>query len=650
RNWETFAHAKSSQESALRSVLQRSVDERDETLRKAAAEREGELAKINAKHEEKHDHLHEALQSSLKKIERSHAPKLNQLEQARTTELKQAQAAHERRRHAAEHEAETGKRELALWRDSETKDAEADYEQTWTRLEEEWREFMPSAEQEMIELQQARNKSCLPWSDESWADFVAGSPDASPVGVGWLPIDLERLEGGLPEGDSRFVLPSVRSVQVPLTLEVDGVASLLIKAPREGRDRALDTVRSAMLRVLSNLPAGKVRFTMVDPVGLGQSFSAFMHLGDANDLLVSGKIWTEPRHIEQRLADLSEHIENVIQRYLRNEYASIEDYNRDAGEIAEAYRFLVIADLPTNFTEESAKRLAGIIKTGPRCGVHTFIVMDPKEKLPAGLPIEDIEDASIVIEADREHYRKTGEVVFLVNDEVFGQHELVLGDPPADALLTTLLKRIGEASTDASRVEVPFRAIAPKEEEYWSRSSAADLKIPLGRTGATRRQEMVLGHGTAQHALIAGKTGSGKSTLLHAMITSAAAWYSPRELEVYLIDFKAGVEFKTYATNRLPHARVVSIETDRGFGLSVLQRVSEELGTRGDRFRALGVQNVAGFREAAPDEAMPRILLIIDEFQELFTQDDSIAQEAALLLDRLVRQGRAFGIHVVLGS
>ena len=47
---------------------------------------------------------------------------------------------------------------------------------------------------------------------------------------------------------------------------------------------------------------------------------------------------------------------------------------------------------------------------------------------------------------------------------------------------------------------------------------------------------------------------------------------------------------------------------------------------------------------------MPRILLIVDEFQEFFVEDDKLAQEAALLLDRLVRQGRAFGIHVLLGS
>jgi hypothetical protein len=47
---------------------------------------------------------------------------------------------------------------------------------------------------------------------------------------------------------------------------------------------------------------------------------------------------------------------------------------------------------------------------------------------------------------------------------------------------------------------------------------------------------------------------------------------------------------------------------------------------------------------------MPRILLVIDEFQEFFTSDDRISHDSSLLLDRLVRQGRAFGIHVLLGS
>ena len=53
---------------------------------------------------------------------------------------------------------------------------------------------------------------------------------------------------------------------------------------------------------------------------------------------------------------------------------------------------------------------------------------------------------------------------------------------------------------------------------------------------------------------------------------------------------------------------------------------------------------------AGGTEPIPRSLLIIDEFQEFFVEDDKISQTASLLLDRIVRQGRAFGIHVLLGS
>jgi hypothetical protein len=82
----------------------------------------------------------------------------------------------------------------------------------------------------------------------------------------------------------------------------------------------------------------------------------------------------------------------------------------------------------------------------------------------------------------------------------------------------------------------------------------------------------------------------------------------------------------------------------------VLERLDGELRRRGELFRAAGTQDLAGYREANPGERMPRVLLVIDEFQELFVEDDKLAQDSALLMDRLVRQGRAFGIHVLLGS
>src|SRR5205085_5193619 len=85
-------------------------------------------------------------------------------------------------------------------------------------------------------------------------------------------------------------------------------------------------------------------------------------------------------------------------------------------------------------------------------------------------------------------------------------------------------------------------------------------------------------------------------------------------------------------------------------GLRVWQRLDEELKRRGELFRKLGVQHVAGYKRAGGKEAMPRTLLMIDEFQEFFVEDDRISQAANLLLDRIVRQGRAFGIHCLLGS
>src|SRR6185436_11624868 len=66
--------------------------------------------------------------------------------------------------------------------------------------------------------------------------------------------------------------------------------------------------------------------------------------------------------------------------------------------------------------------------------------------------------------------------------------------------------------------------------------------------------------------------------------------------------------------------------------------------------RRAGVQDLASYRRSPGAQVMPRTLLIIDEFQEFFSEDDKLAQDASVLLDRLVRQGRAFGVHVLLGS
>jgi len=460
-------------------------------------------------------------------------------------------------------------------------------------------------------------------------------PDDFPpfVPFGRLEVPLAALSGS-PEDRARFDLPA--------TLSFPGHGSLLVQHAGGERDPALVLLYDTVLRILTSFPPGKARLTIIDPVGLGQSFSALMHLADQDEALVNGQIWTETLHIQHRLADLTRHIEKVIQKYLRNRYHAIGEYNAVAGELQEPFHFLVIADFPTGFSEVAAEHLGSILNSGPRCGVYTLIAQDTRQEVPSQVDLGRLRHNGPVLTVQGAGFRVEGEGLRL--------GEFIAEPPPSPGTATTLLGTIGRQSVDADLVEVPFDAVVPEDGKLWSGRTTRGVRVPIGRTGAERLQHLDLGRGTAQHALIAGRTGSGKSTLFHVMITNMSLWFSPDEIEFYLIDFKKGVEFKPFATHRTPHARVVAIESDREFGLSVLRAVDAELARRGDLFRHQGVQDLGAYRKSDGTEVLPRTLVMIDEFQEFFTEDDVVARDAALLLDRFVRQGRAFGIHMVLGS
>ncbi len=418
--------------------------------------------------------------------------------------------------------------------------------------------------------------------------------------------------------------------------------SCLFKATGIGRAHAVNAIQSLMFQLVTLVPPGKLRFTIIDPVSLGSEFAGFMHLRDYDDSLVTGKIWTQERHIEEQLINATEHMETVIQKYLRNEYQSIEEYNRAAAELGEPYRVLVITSFPTKFSDTSATELINIMSAGQRCGVFTMLIVDTAHELPEDFNLNDLERQSNVFSWDGDR--------FVWDNSNYSKHSLTVESPPSDTTLTGVLKVIGQAVIDGDRVEVPFDRIIPATDQLWHSSAIEHLSVPVGTCGAKKIQNVDLGYGTAQHILVAGKTGSGKSSFLHALVTNACLMYSPNELELYLVDYKKGVEFKTYATYELPHAAVIAIESEREFGLSVLERLDQMLTERGELFRIAEVQDLGQYRRKFPDKTFPRCLLVVDEFHELFADDDRISQSATNLLNRLARQGRAFGIHVLLGS
>jgi len=513
-------------------------------------------------------------------------------------------------------------------------------DERWTALTAQWRSTREKTGQIFATVAELDDNAFQTW--DALADGSAALPETIPPGLrfGKLEISMQGIAGGVSKHEELNAFGPA-SWQQPAFTPFPDQAGLVIRTTPEQKESASDLLQSLMLRIAAGLPPGQSRFTIVDPLGLGKQFAGFMHLADHDELLVTNRIWTEPPLIEQRLADITEQMELVIQKYLRNEYSSIGDYNAEA-EVPEPYRFVVVANFPANFTETAARRLASIAASGARCGVYPIVSLDTTAQLPANFNLSDLESHTTTVSL------KDGKFTWV--DPEFSKWPLTAEQSPNDQVFTQIVQRVGKAAVAAKRVEVPFDRVAPPEDKWWTGDTAKGIDVPLGPAGAKKTLSMRLGKGTSQHVLIAGKTGSGKSTMMHALITNLALIYSPNEIQFYLIDFKKGVEFKLYDHYRLPHARVIAIESEREFGLSVLQQLDRELKRRGDLFRELSVQDLAGYRASGHPDPMPRIMLIIDEFQELFVEDDKLAQDCSLVLDRLVRQGRAFGMHVLLGS
>ena len=237
---------------------------------------------------------------------------------------------------------------------TETRDA------AWAKMAAKWMEVTASVADTFDALRKEGADLFPQWNEVSLANRV-------PAGVrcGEMHIALKTIPDGVP-ADERLAPPDELSGQVPAFLPFPDRCSVLLRARDDGRAAAVQALQAMMLRFLTGLPAGKVRFTIIDPVGLGENFAAFMHLADSRRAAGRRRIWTEPAHIEQRLADLTEHMENVIQKYLRNQYETIEEYNAPRAKWPSRIACWWSRTSRPNFTPEAAKRLVSIASSGAR--------------------------------------------------------------------------------------------------------------------------------------------------------------------------------------------------------------------------------------------------------------------------------------------
>ena len=115
-----------------------------------------------------------------------------------------------------------------------------------------------------------------------------------------------------------------------------------------------------------------------------------------------------------------------------------------------------------------------------------------------------------------------------------------------------------------------------------------------------------------------------------------------------MLDFKEGVEFSIYTQPTLPHARLVATEADTEYGVKVLAHLIKEKEKRYKLFKKCGCKDILSYRQSNPLEIMPRILVVIDEFQVLFGNSDR--SSTIENLEMLAKQGRACGIHLIMAT
>ncbi len=451
--------------------------------------------------------------------------------------------------------------------------------------------------------------------------------------------------------------------------------SSIIAYPKNLRDIVVSNLNAMTMQLFMTNMAGKVRFTFISPSDAGEAFSSFMRFADVDERLVDTHVWGNAQRIEERLDVLLDRAQTINQDYLRGQYTDILEYNKAAGKNAEPLQFLMVVDFPRGFTQTALEKLENIMSNGPKNGIYTILAGEATEiagmneandprynavlhRIVRNLSCYRYEDGmmcvpprlSSVIPADHPHHLPQIQY-------------LPLQLPENRVELDDAIETLKKAVYNADRVTITYDDVTgglPQQPDRWFHySDEKGISVPFALSGANKVLSLEQAADVLSpkyHTLITGMIGSGKSTLLHTIIMGLLMKYSPEDVQIYLMDFKDGVEFKVYTEYELKNFRAISIDTEPEFGLAVLKKIEAEMQERNNMFKAEGCRDLENYRQKMAEKGeahhgMPRTILIIDEFQEAFGRsDDPVMSEAAEIIKRLTLVGRAPAIYLIMAT
>ena len=195
-------------------------------------------------------------------------------------------------------------------------------------------------------------------------------------------------------------------------------------------------------------------------------------------------------------------------------------------------------------------------------------------------------------------------------------------------------------------IEIPNRTpetVTLKRVMTSDQVKKAKTKLSVGLGLNVSGEVVVADIARMPHILIAGATGSGKSVSVNAFITQIIFQASPAEVKFILVDPKR-VELTQY--NGIPHLLTpVIVEPEKV--VAALEWAISEMEKRYKLFAEIGVRNIVGYNDISGFQALPYLVIIIDELADIMLFAPNKVEDA---ITRLAQMARATGIHLLLAT
>ncbi len=400
--------------------------------------------------------------------------------------------------------------------------------------------------------------------------------------------------------------------------------SLYIEHEKDGQ-----FLREMLMRLLSSAPLVQLEVILVDALSLGGIFSLARRLLDKdNDFIYQQRILTESEEIKEALKYLYEYLKVNLQQKLAG-YKDFAHYNENK-EDQLPLKALFLSGVDA-LSSDALYYLEKIMRFGSKNGVLSFVNLESEKNNQSA---EDLKRCAEFFK-DRTSFER----LKYLNAEVINDHGIQSKHMQDFA---TKIKAYYEQKKQVKRELKDLQ----EEQKFWTKSSQFKVSVPVGWD--INHKEVCFEIGEAQnHTLICGRSGSGKSNFLHVLIQNLAFYYAPNEVQLFLLDYKEGVEFNAYTTI-LEHARLVSVASSVGFGISFLSWLDKETKKRGELFKQFNVKDLSAYRKHGE---MPRLIVVIDEFQVLFSDSATKEKERVeAYLTTLLKKGRNYGVHLILAT